>query len=181
MFIHCPYQLGSHVFFFWIISGGIFSSGILTHFHLVKWGHRRRRSLCTVVNKSTINICILRIDSLIISSFCTCMLFNHNVIYTYTIYVLMYSEYQGKCLETGTFRYKLINKYSHLPMYLSVVTFCIVYYIYTYIFINTYSIYTSMMSQRRWLNMVGGQGDQIRRAFWYRFDHVRPYLIGSSS
>lgn len=56
-------------FFFWIISGGIFSSGILTHFHLVKWGHRRRRSLCTVVNKSTINICILRIDSLIISSF----------------------------------------------------------------------------------------------------------------
>lgn len=90
--------------------------------------------------------------------FCTCMLFNHNVIYTYTIYVLMYSEYQGKCLETGTFRYKLINKYSHLPMYLSVVTFCIVYYIYTYIFINTYSIYTSMMSQRRWLNMVGGQG-----------------------
>lgn len=113
--------------------------------------------------------------------FCTCMLFNHNVIYTYTIYVLMYSEYQGKCLETGTFRYKLINKYSHLPMYLSVVTFCIVYYIYTYIFINTYSIYTSMMSQRRWLNMVGGQGDQIRRTFWYRFDHVRPYLIGSSS
>lgn len=31
--------------------------------------------------------------------FCTCMLFKHNVIYTYTMYVLMYSEYQGIVLK----------------------------------------------------------------------------------
>lgn len=108
--------------------------------------------------------------------FCTCMLFNHNGIYTYTIYVLMYSEYQGKCLETGTD--KQIFTFTNVFV-CSNILYCILYihiYIYKYLQYNT-----SMMSQRRWLNMVGGQGDQIRRAFWYRFDHVRPYLIGSSS
>lgn len=88
-------------FFFWIISGGIFSSGILTHFHLVKWGHRRRRSLCTSceqIDNQYMYIKDWQFNNFFIW-FCTCMLSNHNVIYTYTIYVRMYSEYPGIVLK----------------------------------------------------------------------------------
>lgn len=84
-------------FFFWIISGGIFSSGIL--------GSPTKTVImysCEQIDNQYMDIKDWQFNHFFIWCY-TCMLFKHNVIHVYRV--------SGHCLETGTFRYKLINKY----------------------------------------------------------------------